>query len=49
MLTIPIHAPPVQADNSYLLTKINDDCRSNTCPGSHKSRHTIPTKRGCDP
>ena len=30
MLTIPIHISPVQADNSYLLTKINNDCFSNT-------------------
>ena len=45
LLPVPIHAPPVQADNSYLLTKINDDCWSNTLPGSHQSRHTIPTKK----
>ena len=24
LLPVPIHAPSVQADNSYLLTKIND-------------------------
>lgn len=36
MLTIPIHAPPGQANNSELLTKFNDDCCSNMCPGSHK-------------
>ena len=49
MLTVPIHAPPGQADDSWMLTKINDGRCSNTPPGSHKSRHTIPTKRGCDP
>ena len=32
LLTIPIHAPPGQADNSYLLTKINGNCCSNTRP-----------------
>ena len=47
LLTILIYAPPVQADNSCLLTKFNDDNCSNTPPGSHKSRHTIPSKRGC--
>lgn len=48
LLPVPIHAPPVQADNSYLLTKINDGCCSITRPpGSQKLRHTIPTKRGC--
>ena len=44
---VPIHARPVQADNSYLLTKFNGGCCSSTHPGSHKTRHTIPTKRGC--
>ena len=44
---VPIHAPPGQADNSYLLTKINGDCCSDIRPGSHKTRHTIQTKRGC--
>ena len=43
MLTIPIHISPVQADNSYLLTKINGGRCSNTHPGSHKTMHTIPT------
>ena len=47
LLTILIYAPPRQADDSWLLTKINDDSYSNTPPGSHKSRHTIPIKRGC--
>ena len=47
LLPVPIHAPPEQADRSYLLIKINDGSCSNTPPGSHKSRHTIPTKRGC--
>ena len=47
LLTILIYASLGQADNSYLLTKINDDRCSNTPPCSHKSRHTIPTKRGC--
>ena len=49
LLPVPIHVPPVQADNSYLLTKNNDNCCSNTRTGSQKCRHTIPTKRGCDP
>ena len=30
MLTVPIHAPPGQSDNPYLLTKINGNCYSNT-------------------
>ena len=29
---VPIHAPPGQADNSCLLTKINGNCCSNTRP-----------------
>ena len=32
LLPIPIHAPPGQAANSYLLTKINGNCCSNTRP-----------------
>ena len=32
LLPVPIHAPPGQADNSNLLTKINDNCCSNTRP-----------------
>ena len=39
LLTIPIHDPPRQADNSYLLTKFNGNCCSNTRPGSQKSSH----------
>ena len=49
LLPVPIHAPPGQADSSYVLIKINDGSCSNTPPGSHKSRHIIPTKRGCCP
>lgn len=30
LLPIPIHAPPGQTYDSYLLTKINDDCCSDT-------------------
>ena len=45
LLPVLIYAPPGQADNFYLLSKINDNCCSNTCPGSHQSRHTIPTKK----
>ena len=47
LLPVPIHAPPGQADNSYLLTKFNGGCCSDTRPGSQKCRHIIPAKRGC--
>lgn len=43
LLTIPIHAPPGQADNSYLLTKINGVCYSDSRP----RQSSFPTKRGC--
>ena len=38
LLPVPIHAPPGQADDSWLLTKINDGCCSDTRPGSHKNQ-----------
>ena len=37
LLPVPIHAPPGQADSSYLLIKINDGSCSNTPPGSQKT------------
>ena len=40
LLPVPIHAPPVQADNSYLLTKINDGCCSITRPPAVKNYDT---------
>ena len=48
LLTIPIYAPSGQTYNSYLLTKFNGDCDSNTCPGSHHSsnrKHPLSSKR----
>ena len=47
MLTIPIHAPPGQADVSWLLTKINDGSCSNAPPAVIKADTQFQTKRGC--
>ena len=47
MLTIPIHAPPGQADNSYLPTKINGDCCSDTPPAVIKADIQFQQKSGC--
>ena len=52
MLTIPIHAPPGQADNSYLLTKFNGDCCSDAPRQSSKQTYNSnkkadAAKKGC--
>ena len=45
LLPVPIYATPRQAYNSYLLTKFNGVAVPTHAPGSHQSRHTIPTKK----
>ena len=46
LIPVPIHAPPVQADESLLLTKFNGGCCSNTCPRqSSKQTHNSNKKR----
>ena len=45
MLTIPIHAPPVQADDSCMLTKINGDRYSNTHRQSQNYAYNSSKKR----
>ena len=47
LLPVPIHAPPGQADNSYLLTKINGDCCSDTLPAVIKADIQFQQKSGC--
>lgn len=53
MLTIPIHAPPGQADNSPLFAKINGDCCFDTRPRQsqmqtyNSSKKEDAARKGC--
>ena len=47
LLTIPIYALPGGQTISTCLAKSMIIAVPTHAPGSHKSRHTIPTKRGC--